>query len=199
VYKSFFSTLPEKESHFMTPEIPTNGLTLILGGARSGKSSYAEQIARESGKSVCFIATATAGDDEMAERIRNHQAARPADWRTLELPLNLGQNLSAPLAEVVIVDCITLLVTNVMFSLPENAPAADIMQKVQAEIEKLITAQARIGGEWLLVSNEVGLGLVPPYPLGRIYRDALGWANQALARAASRVIFLVAGIPMIVK
>jgi adenosylcobinamide kinase / adenosylcobinamide-phosphate guanylyltransferase len=183
----------------MTLEIPTNGLTLILGGARSGKSSFAEQVAHESGKSVAFIATATAGDDEMAERIRKHQASRPANWQTLELPLALGRSLAAPIAELVIVDCITLLVTNVLLSLPEDTPGETVMQKVQVEIDELIEAQARIRGQWLLVSNEVGLGLVPPYPLGRVYRDALGWANQRLARAAERVIFMVAGIPMVIK
>ena len=183
----------------MTPEIPTNGLTLILGGARSGKSSFAEQIAREAGKSVLFIATATAGDGEMAERIRNHQASRPAEWHTLEMPHDIGRNLAAPIAEVVIVDCITLLVSNILFSLSENTPTEVVIHKLQVEIDELIAAQARIGGQWLLVSNEVGLGLVPPYPLGRVYRDALGWANQALARAAQRVIFMVAGIPMVIK
>ena len=183
----------------MTPEIPNNGLTLILGGARSGKSSFAEQIARETGKPVTFIATASAGDDEMAERILKHQASRPVGWQTLELPLALGRNLAAPLAEVVIVDCITLLVTNVLLSLPEDTPGEIALQKVQIEIDELIEAQARLGGQWLLVSNEVGLGLVPPYPLGRVYRDALGWANQRLARAAERVIFMVAGIPMVIK
>jgi adenosylcobinamide kinase/adenosylcobinamide-phosphate guanylyltransferase len=183
----------------MTPEIPTNGLTLILGGARSGKSSFAEQVARESGKTVTLIATATAGDEEMAERIRKHRASRPAEWQTLELPLNLGRKLVIPLAEIVIVDCITLLVTNVLLSLPEDMPGETVLQKVQVEIDELIAAQARLGGQWLLVSNEVGLGLVPPYPLGRVYRDALGWANQALARAAGRVIFMVAGIPMVIK
>jgi adenosylcobinamide kinase/adenosylcobinamide-phosphate guanylyltransferase len=135
----------------------------------------------------------------MVERIHKHRASRPAGWQTLELPLDLGKTLSAPLPEVVIVDCITLLVTNVLFSLPENAPAETVQQKVQIEIEELIAAQERIGGQWLLVSNEVGLGLVPPYPLGRIYRDALGWANQRLARAAARVLFMVAGIPMVIK
>lgn len=183
----------------MNPDIPTNGMTLLLGGARSGKSSFAEQIGRDSGQPVLFIATATAGDEEMAERIRKHQASRPAHWQTLELPLELGKNLAPPLPQIVIVDCITLLVTNVLLSLPENAPAEAVMEKVQVEINNLIAAQARIGGQWLVVSNEVGLGLVPPYPLGRIYRDALGWANQQLARAAQRVIFMVAGIPMLVK
>lgn len=183
----------------MNPDIPVTGLTLILGGARSGKSSFAEQVGREAGQPVLFIATATASDDEMAERIRNHQASRPAEWQTLELPLSIGASLSVPLPPVVIVDCITLLVTNVLFSLPENTPVDQLMLKVQAEIDALIEAQTRIGGQWLLVSNEVGLGLVPPYPLGRVYRDALGWANQRLARAAARVIFMIAGIPTVLK
>jgi adenosylcobinamide kinase/adenosylcobinamide-phosphate guanylyltransferase len=100
---------------------------------------------------------------------------------------------------VVIVDCITLLVTNVLLSLPENTPAAQMLVCVQAEIESLIEAQARFGGQWLLVSNEVGLGVVPAYSLGRVYRDALGWANQRLARAADRVIFMIAGIPTVIK
>jgi adenosylcobinamide kinase/adenosylcobinamide-phosphate guanylyltransferase len=183
----------------MNPELPVNGLTLILGGARSGKSSFAEQVGRESGKPVLFIATATASDDEMAERIRNHQASRPLEWQTREMPLGIGNQLSAPLPPVVIVDCITLLVTNVMFSLPEDTPSAQVLLSVQSEIESLIAAQERIGGQWLLVSNEVGLGLVPPYPLGRVYRDVLGWANQRLARAAQRVIFMIAGIPTVIK
>ena len=183
----------------MTPEIPMNGLTLILGGARSGKSTFAEKIARESGKPVLFIATATAGDFEMAGRIRNHQASRPPEWQTLELPHGLGRHLALPVAPVVIVDCITLLVSNLLLSFPENTPAEDIMPHIKAEVDELIAAQVRLGGQWLIVSNEVGLGLVPPYPLGRVYRDALGFANQALACEACRVIFMVAGIPMVIK
>lgn len=183
----------------MTPEIPLNGLTLILGGARSGKSSFAEQIARESEKSVLFIATATAGDGEMAERISKHRAARPAEWQTLELPHCLGRNLAVPIAEVVIVDCITLLISNILVSLPENTIAELVIDKIRIEVEELIAAQVRLGGQWLIVSNEVGMGLVPPYTLGRVYRDALGWANQTLARAAQRVIFMVAGIPIVIK
>lgn len=183
----------------MIPEIPENGLTLILGGARSGKSFFAEKIARDSGKSVLYIATAAAGDDEMAERIRNHQASRPAGWQTLECPLNIGRCLDAPRSELVIVDCITLLVSNILMSLPDDAPAETVMKKVLVEMEELIGVQFRIGGQWLVVSNEVGLGLVPPYSQGRIYRDVLGRANQILAQAAGRVILMVAGIPMLVK
>lgn len=183
----------------MISEISEQGMTLILGGARSGKSTFAEQTARESGKPVLFIATAAAGDEEMAARIRRHQASRPACWQTLELPMDIGRSLQKTAAGVVIVDCITLLINNILLSLPENASEDTAMEKVRAEIDELIAAQARLGGRWLVVSNEVGLGLVPPYPLGRLYRDALGRANQSLAVAAARVIFMVAGLPLTVK
>lgn len=183
----------------MIPEIPVSGMTLILGGARSGKSTFAEKIARAAGKPVLYIATATAGDNEMAERIRNHQASRPPEWKTLELPRNIGRHLDSSVAPVVIVDCITLLISNILCSLPEDTQDEVIVHNIQIEIDELIAAQARWGGQWLLVSNEVGLGLVPPYPLGRIYRDALGFANQALAREAKRVILMIAGIPMVIK
>ena len=183
----------------MIAEIPENGMTLILGGARSGKSTFAEQTARESGKPVLFIATAAAGDEEMAERIRRHQASRPAGWQTLELPMDIGRSLQTTAAGVIIIDCITLLINNILLSLPENASEDIVMEKVRAEIDELIAAQKRLGGRWLVVSNEVGLGLVPPYPLGRLYRDALGRANQALAQKAARVILMVAGIPMGIK
>lgn len=179
----------------------TSSITLILGGARSGKSDYAEQLARESGKSVLFIATATAFDDEMRERIQNHRTTRPHEWRTLEASMNVGAALLTEKfnADVVIVDCMTLLVSNILLALPEDSPFEIVMQKVKDEIDSLLSAQEGIGGEWLIVSNEVGLGLVPPYPLGRMYRDVLGRANQMLARAAQRVVFMVAGIPMNVK
>jgi adenosylcobinamide kinase/adenosylcobinamide-phosphate guanylyltransferase len=174
-------------------------LTLILGGARSGKSSYAEDLARESNKPVLYIATATAFDDEMRERIEHHKAARPSDWQTLEAPMNIAATLGDTKSDVALLDCITLLINNILFSLPEDTPFEVVMQKVKDEIEALISIQERIGGEWIIVSNEVGLGLVPPYPLGRVYRDALGRANQMLARAADHVVFMVAGIPTKIK
>lgn len=99
----------------------------------------------------------------------------------------------------ILLDCVTLLVSNVLLSLPEETPFETVMEHAQAEIESLLAAQTQIGGQWLVVSNEVGLGIVPAYPLGRIYRDALGWANQRLARAAKRVLFMAAGIPMVLK
>lgn len=183
----------------MNTEMPGDGLTLILGGARSGKSSFAEQVARDAGNSVLYIATAEAKDGEMSARISKHRAARPKEWQTLELTNYIGRSLIGQVPPLVIVDCITMLVSNILMSFPEGAADEDILQKIQAEIEELIAAQERLGGRWLVVSNEVGLGLVPPYPLGRIYRDALGFANQALARAASRVILMVAGIPVGIK
>jgi len=183
----------------MNLKIPTKGLTLVLGGVRSGKSSFVEKIARESGKSVLFVATAAAGDAEMAARIHKHKTSRPADWQTLEIQQGLGRKIKPPVADIVIVDCITLLVSNILASLPENTPAENVMNAIHDEIDDLIAAQSRLGGQWLIVSNEVGLGVVPPYPLGRVYRDALGWANQALAKSAKRVVFMVAGIPMVVK
>ncbi len=180
-----------------------SNLALILGGARSGKSSYAENLARESSKPVLFIATAAACDDEMRERIEHHKSARPPEWQTLEAPMNIAAALESKVSKfwngVILLDCITLLISNILLSLPEDSSFEDAMQKVKNEIESLIEAQKKIGGEWIVVSNEVGLGLVPPYPLGRMYRDALGRANQMLARASNKVVFMVAGIPMNVK
>ncbi|MDD2922837.1 MAG: bifunctional adenosylcobinamide kinase/adenosylcobinamide-phosphate guanylyltransferase [Anaerolineales bacterium] len=180
-----------------------SNLTLILGGARSGKSDYAESLARETNQPVLFIATATVSDDEMRERIEHHRAARPQEWQTLEAPMNIAAELESKISQlwngVILLDCVTLLVSNILLSLPEDSSFETVMQKVKDEIDALIAAQERIGGEWIVVSNEVGLGLVPPYPLGRIYRDALGRANQMLARAAGHVTFMVAGIPTAIK
>jgi adenosylcobinamide kinase/adenosylcobinamide-phosphate guanylyltransferase len=176
-------------------------LTLVLGGARSGKSDYAEEQARALGRQVLFVATAGAGDAEMAERIQKHRASRPAAWETLEAEMDTGhaiQSRQSP-AEVIILDCMTLLVSNLLLALPENSPAEAVIEKVSAELDALLEAHAKIGGDWFIISNEVGLGLVPAYALGRVYRDALGRANQRLAKAADRVIFMVAGIPTVVK
>lgn len=184
-------------------QVPVNTLTLILGGARSGKTSYAHEQARQIGRNVLYVATAEAGDDEMRMRIEAHRAQRPTEWQTLEATLQVGETLISKSnqiqAGVVIVDCVTLLVSNVLLSFSEDSPLDEVKQKVQAEIDALLKAHSKIGGQWFIVSNEVGLGLVPPYPLGRVYRDLLGWANQTLAHSADRVIFMVAGIPTIIK
>jgi adenosylcobinamide kinase / adenosylcobinamide-phosphate guanylyltransferase len=176
-------------------------LTLILGGARSGKSSFAQKRAAERAGAVLYVATATAGDEEMAARIAAHRAERPAQWRTLEASTQVGDAIRAAAGqpEVILIDCLTLLANNVIGALPETA-AADVAEAaLAAEVEQMLAAYRASTAEWIVVSNEVGLGLVPPYPLGRIYRDALGRANQRLAVEADEVLFMVAGLPLTVK
>jgi adenosylcobinamide kinase/adenosylcobinamide-phosphate guanylyltransferase len=179
----------------------TREMTLVLGGARSGKSDYAQQQAEAYGKIVLYVATATAGDEEMAARIQAHQHSRPAYWHTLEEPLGVGSAIKAfsKPYEFLILDCMTLLATNILLSLPEDVDPKKAEEAVDEEITALLAAYQQSDAAWMIVSNEVGLGLVPPYPLGRLYRDVLGRANQHLARVADHVLFMVAGIPMTVK
>ncbi len=176
-------------------------ITLILGGARSGKSSHAQQLAEESGKSVTFLATAQAFDEEMSARIQRHRAERPAHWATLEISLGIASHVRQIRSEIVILDCVTLLVNNLIMQFVKGdfVNEASFMQSVQSEISDLLSAVRESGQHWLIVSNEVGLGLVPPYPMGRVYRDGIGWANQRLAKEAEQVLFMVAGIPTVIK
>ena len=186
-------------------------LILIIGGARSGKSAFAEQMALSSGRSVAFIATATARDDEMRERIAHHRAARPASWHTIEEPLDLAAAVSqaGKLADVLLLDCITLWLNN-LFAQNTIQPASEAGQHAAStlfdqtslqEIEKLLAAARSLapGKSLLIVTNEVGLGIVPAYPLGRLYRDTLGYLNQRLAQAADRVYLMVAGMGVDLK
>lgn len=179
---------------------PSSRLTFLLGGARSGKSAYALELARRHGGDVLFVATATAGDDEMRARIAAHRAERPAHWRTLEAPRQvaaaIGQALAERPADVVILDCLTLLTSNLLVQ--ESAPntEAAATAAVLAEVDALLACWREMGGHWIVISNEVGMGLVPPYPLGRLFRDVLGRANQRLAAAADETLFLVAGKPI---
>lgn len=178
-------------------------ITLILGGARSGKSTYAEKLAAQHNGSVLYVATAQAWDDDMANRIAVHRAQRPSHWLTLEAPLDVGRAiLESPAADVILIDCLTLLASNVIAPLDTSEQAvAD--QALEAEIDALCEAFTTVATtrttHWIIVSNEVGLGIVPAYPLGRIYRDALGRANQRLAAMADQVFFMVAGLPLTVK
>jgi adenosylcobinamide kinase/adenosylcobinamide-phosphate guanylyltransferase len=176
-------------------------MTLLLGGARSGKSTLALRLATESGGSVGVVATATASDGEMTVRIANHRAERPPAWRTFELPTRVGEGIASEpdVPDVLILDCITLLASNVLLALPEPVDGEVAEAAVDAEIDALLHAYRRGSSHWIVVSNEVGLGLVPPYPLGRVYRDALGRANQRLAAEADEVLLLVAGLPMRLK
>lgn len=173
---------------------------LILGGARSGKSDYAEKLAGELGERVLYIATAEAKDEEMKIKIEAHQRARPATWRTLEASAQIGRAVAAldHKPDVLLVDCVTLLVSNILLKW-ESEPPATVEAAVQAEITELVETRAKLDVPLVIVSNEVGLGVVPPYSLGRIYRDILGRANQRLAAVSDRVYFMVAGLPMVVK
>lgn len=175
-------------------------LILILGGARSGKSNYAERLAHERGGAVLFVATATAGDEEMARRIADHRAARPAAWRTLEEPIAVAERLATSVgaADTVLLDCLTLLVSNILLA-HEAGGEAEVARRVDAEVAALLRRYEGGTATWLVVSNEVGLGLVPPYPLGRLYRDLLGRANQQLAARADRAYLMVAGLPLDLK
>lgn len=175
--------------------------TLILGGARSGKSSYAQNAVEATAQSVTFIATAQALDEEMSRRIQKHRLERPASWETLEIPLDVASHMRQIKSDVVILDCVTLLVSNLLMQFVENdrVDETSFAEVVQKELNELIKNIHDASQHWLIISNELGLGLVPPYQMGRVYRDWLGWANQRLAREAEKVVFMVAGIPAVIK
>ena len=176
---------------------------LILGGARSGKSRFAESLASTISDRVLFIATAEAFDEEMKIRIAEHQRQRPRSWQTLEVPTDVSNAIAAQIgnAEVVLIDCLTLLVSNLMKERGHSRSlnTQDAEKQVTAEIEKLAEFMQKTSATFIIVSNEVGLGLVSENRLGRVYCDLLGRANQMIARYADEVYFMVAGIPMKVK
>ena len=183
-------------------------LVLVLGGARSGKSAYAEgratALAGPDGR-MLYVATAEALDDEMARRIARHRASRPSSWRTVEEPRDPAAAIRARAHDirVVLLDCITLWLSNLLSALPvqdDGAPdEAAAEEAVDAGVTDLLAAYQAGTADLVLVSNEVGLGIVPAYPLGRLYRDLLGRVNIRLAAAADEVVLMVAGIPLRVK
>lgn len=161
-------------------------ITFLTGGARSGKSRLAGEMARSGGEPVRFIATAVAGDEEMTERIEKHRGERPADWTVVEEPFDLAAAIrAADSREVVLVDCVTLWISNLMVEHED----ADILERVDDAVE----AGASRGAPTIVISNEVGSGLVPMDPVGRRFRDLHGQANQRFARAATLAYLVVAG------
>lgn len=174
-------------------------MTLILGGARSGKSRFAQELAARLKKRVLFVATCEPLDEEMSARIKAHQKSRPRNWKTLETPTDITEAMRGKIgdAEVIIIDCMTLLVSNLMGT--EEPDWESLEKKVTGELDKLVAFTRTSKAHFIIVSNEVGLGLVPPYRAGRVYRDALGMANQMLASNADEVYFMVAGIPIQLK
>ncbi len=175
----------------------SKSLTLILGGVRSGKSRFAQRLASDQDR-VLFLATAEAGDVDMEARIQAHKEARPAGWDTLEEPLDLATSLSSVLNDydVVILECLTLWISNMMLAPPMAGDAkADIPSRVHQLLEMFRSGNA----SWIVVSNEVGLGVIPPTTLGRNYADELGRVNQIVAAEADVVYFMAAGLPMQIK
>ncbi|MFA5627042.1 MAG: bifunctional adenosylcobinamide kinase/adenosylcobinamide-phosphate guanylyltransferase [Thiohalomonadaceae bacterium] len=165
---------------------------LILGGARSGKSRYAEKLARESGKSVVYVATAGIGDDEMCARIKHHRERRPSTWRVVEEPLSLAQVLAQESAtdRCLLVDCLTLWLANLL---------TQTERRKKDEITALLDLLPGLAGDVLLVSNEVGWGIVPDNPLARRFRDEAGRLHQHVAELADRVSLIVAGQALLLK
>ncbi|MCC6627296.1 MAG: bifunctional adenosylcobinamide kinase/adenosylcobinamide-phosphate guanylyltransferase [Chloroflexi bacterium] len=176
------------------------GLTLVLGGIRSGKSRLAERLARaRGGAAVVYVATATAGDAEMVARIAHHRARRPAGWRTVEAPTGVAAALAAlePPPAVVLLEDLGLLLSNLLLTPAGDArPAEEAEAALAAEITVLLAWRAAAGADLIVVSNEVGLAPVPLTPLGRVFADLLGRANQRLAAAADAAYLVVAGVPL---
>jgi adenosylcobinamide kinase/adenosylcobinamide-phosphate guanylyltransferase len=168
--------------------------TLVLGGARSGKSRWAQALAGKAER-VAYVATAQARDAEMREKIRRHQEDRPRHWQTLEEPLDLAHALldNAAHFDLMLVDCLTVFAANLV-EVAETDPGS-MEPRIEGFLAALRTAPVSI----VLVSNEVGSGVVPPYPLGRRYRDVLGELNQRVAVIADHVVLMVAGLPLALK
>lgn len=179
-----------------------SGLTLVIGGARAGKTRLAERLAARHGPSVCYVATAEPLDDEMRARIAAHRAGRPATWHTLEAPLDPTAALcAAPPADAVLLDCLTIWASNLLLRTLdpdrfEPAEATRAEQAVTRAVDALLAWQAGTRTPLYIVSNEVGLGVVPPTPLGRAFQDTLGRINQRVAAAAEHVYLVVAGLAL---
>jgi adenosylcobinamide kinase/adenosylcobinamide-phosphate guanylyltransferase len=182
-------------------------LVFVTGGARSGKSHFAETLARRHPGRVCYIATAVIADEEMARRVTVHRQRRPAHWSTLECPVGLaiGLTQAALNHDLLLVDCLTLYLAQFLpADLPQDTElTSDVEEKIHQQVDEemtlILTAVRRIAADVIIVSNEVGSGLVPPYPTGRLFRDIIGYANQVLAREADWAYVVIAGMPLDLK
>lgn len=167
---------------------------LVLGGCRSGKSSHALGLAENMGSRRVFVATCVPRDEEMHDRVDRHRRERSDTWRTLEVPVDLAEAITAhsPAADVMLVDCLTLWLSNLLMETED-------MTHIRHQIDALAEAVKAAPHAVILVANEVGAGIVPENRLARRYRDLAGWANQAMAAACDRVVWTVAGIPVTIK
>lgn len=169
-------------------------LVLVTGGARSGKSRYAIELARGIGGKGAFLATCEIKDDEMRERVALHQKARPKDWQTIEEPLDVEEKLVAMRGkcDLIILDCLTLYISNLLMA---GSSQKEIEKKIKGLIETAKSSDYTV----IVVANEVGSGIVPPDPMARRFRDLAGLANQAVALEADEVYLTVSGIPIKIK
>lgn len=172
-----------------------NGCVLVIGGAKSGKSRIALDICNKSGKKKVFMATAQALDDEMKKRIQRHKEDRGEDWITMEEPINIVdkiRQLDDPDA-IILLDCLTLWVSNLFMTY------GDAFERIHGSINALLEQLGQIKGVLVIVSNEVGMGIVPENDLARMYRDVAGSLNQRVAQVAEKVVAVMAGLPMVLK
>ena len=182
-------------------------IILVTGGARSGKSGFAESLCREQNNSTAYIATSVAFDDEMKERVRKHQESRPKEWKTYEIYKDIYKIIKelGEKHQTVILDCITLLVNNSMFvdgidiDKASEQEINDLEAYIKDQVKKLIEEVKRTDLYFVMVTNEIGLGVVPSYKLGRVYCDFVGRINQMLGRLSDEVYFTVCGIPTKIK
>ena len=167
---------------------------LVLGGCRSGKSDHALKLAESIGSSRIFVATCVPRDDEMRQRVKRHQAERSDAWQTREIPVDLAGAIAthSPQADVLLIDCLTLWLNNLLMETED-------VDRIRRHIDSLADAIKKAPRSIVLVSNEVGAGIVPENRLARLYRDLAGWTNQAMAGVCDRVIWTVAGIPVTIK
>lgn len=177
-------------------------LIFITGGARSGKSSFVEQLALNSSRSVAYIATAQPLDEEMKERIKRHKKRRPANWEIFEEPQEVNQliNSLGYEKEVIIIECLTLLISNLLLQRSnEKFEPSQREEEILNMTKEMAKLAYQVPAQVIVVSNEVGMGLVPENKLGRIYRDILGQVNKIIANRADEVFYLVSGIPLKIK
>lgn len=179
-------------------------LVLVTGGARSGKSSFAESYLKERYEDVAYLATAIPYDEEMKDRIKKHQQQRPSHWHTYEGHRSLDRRIESLTEQGALLDCVTILVTNLLFDYLGNKPIEEIdtnelEMKITEEIVKVLDACKGYQGDMIMVTNELGSGVVPESKLGRVFRDIAGRVNQKIAKEAKEVYLVVSGIPVKIK